>query len=231
MPKDTFKAELKGFRRFTATIRCETGLRIGASREMAGPGELESPIVRHPITRVPYIPGSSLKGKLRALLELRHSKRTQETGFPCDCADYERCAVCRLFGCGDPRKSAQPTRLIFRDAVLTPPSAQALREAMEESGIFFTEAKGEIAMNRARGTARPGSLRQAERVPAGAEFAMEVVLRVFAGDDEEENLKALQEALDLLELDYLGGGGTRGYGKVKVADRVAAPLEAGKLQA
>jgi CRISPR-associated protein Csm3 len=224
MSKDVFRAELKGFRRFTATIRCETGLRIGASRETAGPGELESPIVRHPISRIPYIPGSSLKGKLRALLESRHSRRTQETGFPCDCAEYERCAVCRLFGCGDPRKSAQPTRLIFRDAALAEPSAKELREAMTESGIFFSEAKGEIAMNRSRGTARPGSLRQAERVPAGAEFALEVVLRVFAGDDEEANVRSLVEALDLLELDYLGGSGTRGYGKVKIADRVAEPL-------
>jgi len=199
-------------------IKCETGLRIGASREEAGPGELDNPIIRHPISRLPYIPGSSLKGKLRSLLELKYSKRAQETGNPCDCGDYENCDVCRLFGCGDQKKTAQPTRLIFRDASLTEESEENLKQASEESGIHYSEVKSEIKMDRKSGTVQRSGPRQVERVPAGTEFDFEISMRVYEGDDEEHHKKKIQEALEMLEQDYLGGSGSRGYGKVTIRD-------------
>jgi CRISPR-associated protein Csm3 len=214
-----FTAKLDGFRVLRGILSCETGLRIGASKEVAGPGEMDNPILRHPVTRLPYVPGSSLKGKLRSLLELQYSPRTQSSGRPCDCAEYYRCIVCRLFGCGNPVKSQQPTRLVFRDCGLTGASEKALRDAMESGGVFFSEVKSEIAMDRRTGTTQRGSLRQMERVPAGTEFKFEVVMRVFSGDDVAAHMKAVHEALDMLERDYLGGSGTRGCGKVKIKDR------------
>jgi CRISPR-associated protein Csm3 len=104
------------------------------------------------------------------------------------------------------------TRLIFRDCPITPESAKQLADALPG---LFVEVKTEIAMDRNRGATTSGSLRQQERVPGGTEFRFEVVLRVFEGDDVKAHLSRLAEAIDLLEKEYLGGSGTRGYGKVR----------------
>ena len=200
--------KLQTHRVITGKIRCETGTRIGGTTEAIGIGETDNPILRHPISRLPYIAGSSLKGRLRSLLEQRHSGRTQQTGRPCDCG---RCVECRLFGCGDAQKTVEPGRLIFRDAPLTEASTEELRKALPG---LYAEVKSEIAMDRKRNVTQRGSLRQQERVPAGTEFEFEVVLRVFDGDNVKDYLDRLAEGIELLEKEYLGGSGTRGYGKV-----------------
>ena len=199
-------------------MNCETGLRIGASKEEAGPGEIDNPIIRHPITRLPYIPGSSLKGKLRSLLESVYSEKAQETGNPCDCGDYENCDVCRLFGCGDQKKTTQPTRLLFRDCFLTEESENVLKQASEDSGIFYSEIKQEIRIDRKAGNAKRGGLRSVERVPADTMFNIELMMRVYEGDDVEHHKKKIEEAFGMLENDYLGGNGSRGYGKVSFSE-------------
>ena len=199
-------AEIKG------KIICMTGLRIGGTVETVGIGETDKPIIRHPITRMPYIPGSSLKGKLRSLLESKYSSRTHKTGEPCDCAE---CEICVLFGCGDPRGGKEPTRLIFRDAALTQASAKFLSDALPGS---FAEVKTEIQMDRNTGGTRKGALRHPERVPEGTEFDFSISVRIFEEDEGERKLylDRLAEAFEMLEKDYLGGSGTRGYGQVVV---------------
>ena len=85
----------------------------GGSKEGVGIGETDDPIIRHPITHVPYVPGSCVKGKIRCLLELQHGHEPERPGMPCACG---KCLVCQLFGCHNARKLKSPSRLVFRDS-------------------------------------------------------------------------------------------------------------------
>ena len=204
--------KLKEIIEVQGTIKCLTGLRIGGTKDTTGIGETDNPIIRHPITRLPYIPGSSLKGKTRSLLEMRYSARAQETGRPCDCG---RCFICSLYGTGNATRSEEPTRLIFRDALLKEPWEERLKESLPGS---FVEVKTEIAMDRKRGKTQQGSLREQERIPEGVEFEFDMTIRMFEEDEPKrrEYFDRLAEAFEMLEKDYLGGCGTRGYGQVEV---------------
>ncbi|MCX5977789.1 MAG: type III-A CRISPR-associated RAMP protein Csm3 [Coprothermobacterota bacterium] len=200
----------------TGVIHCQTGLRIGGTKEGIEIGGQDNPILRHPITNIPYIPGSSLKGKLRSLLEQKHCTERLRGGEPCGCGQ-EDCLVCRIFGPHkNTRHSLGPTRLLVRDASLTPESEAWLRSAWEEKGIDFSEIKTEVTVNRSTGIAADKGLRTQERVPAGAKFDFEVSFRVFEGDNEKQLVDFFMEGLNLLQADYLGGSGSRGYGKVKI---------------
>jgi CRISPR-associated protein Csm3 len=204
--------KLEGYMELNGAIVLKEGLRIGGTKEAVGIGETDNPIIRHPITRKPYVPGSSIKGKIRSLLEQKYSPHTQKTGRPCECSE---CDICRLFGSGDPRGGKEPTRLIFRDAPLSKESETELQESLPGS---FVEVKTEIAMDRNRGAARSGALRTQERIPAGAKFDFSFTVRLFEEDKARrgEYFKKLSEAFEMLEKDYLGGSGTRGYGQVQV---------------
>lgn len=202
---------LVGHGRVTAIIVCLTNLHIGAGRESFEIGGVDNPIIRHPITREPYIPGSSLKGKMRSLLEIAgEGGANVEDGTPCGCGV---CVVCRLFGRNVTKQGAQgqPTRLLFRDAFLT----TAYKE--KHGSLPESLLKYEVAINRKTGTVlqRGGGLRSPEYVPAGAEFDFEISVRIFEGDDPQEFKRTIEKAVQLLENDYLGGSGSRGYGKVK----------------
>ena len=196
-------------------IRCVTGLRIGGAKESGEIGGQENPVIRNPVTGVPYVPGSSLKGKLRSLLEVKYGKSAD--GKPCGCGRAD-CFVCTLFGCGDVRGGKSPTRLIFRDAFLTEASERQLREASLEQGINYVETKTEVMIDRRTNKVYGGALRTQERVPEGAEFGFEISVRVFEGDDPEETKRYPREGFQLMEADYLGGSGTRGYGKIQFKD-------------
>ncbi len=208
----------------SGTLECLTGLHIGASKENMEIGAIDSPVVRDPATREPYIPGSSLKGKMRALLEkaLSITKR-RDIGTPnnpvrihvCDDADDAlKCEVCRVFGSTgrDGRKNF-PARLMIRDLYLTRDSVSKLSDI--DTGLQYTEWKFENAIDRVTSAANP---RQIERVPRGAEFEFELIYNVEDNNHLETDLKNIKLALDLLELDSLGGHGSRGYGKVKIND-------------
>ncbi|RKX19781.1 MAG: type III-A CRISPR-associated RAMP protein Csm3 [Candidatus Zixiibacteriota bacterium] len=205
--------KLEGYTTIDGQIECLTGLKIGGTRESGGIGETDNPIIRHPVTRFPYLPGSSLKGKLRSLLEIKYRPHSQNTGEPCNCG---KCFVCTLFGCGDQAESFQPTRLIFRDAKVSQKTKDELEESLPGS---YAEVKTEIKMDRKAGKAARGALRQQERVPEGAIFDFSISMRLFeedTPDKRKEYIERLAEAFDLLEKDYLGGCGTRGYGKVRI---------------
>lgn len=204
--------KLEKYIEITGVVHCVTGLRIGGSKDTLGIGETDNPIIRNPITRLPYLPGSSLKGKIRSLLELKHSPDSQRNGKPCACGN---CDICSLFGCGDAKKGNEPTRLIFRDAYLTEESAEKLKQALPGS---YVEVKTEIAMDRKTGKAQQGALREQERVPEGTEFQFSMLIRFF--DEDEKRIKKfyslLAEAFDMLEQDGLGGSISRGYGQVEI---------------
>lgn len=223
-----------------AKLEALTGLHIGTSKDTMKIGDVDNPVIRD-VNGIPYIPGSSLKGKMRALMELFHGKLKPDTmvyaKYPdirlhmCDDKD---CQVCGLFGrnhgshsfvLGNEKKDFEnisPTRLIVRDAKLIRDSFT--EEMLENLGGDYTEVKFENNLDRITSEANP---RQTERVPAGAKFDVSMVVNRYAVayDDEpstvDDGIKYLKElliAMQLLEDDYLGGQGSRGYGKVKFED-------------
>jgi len=198
------------------TLICKTGLHIGGSKDDIEIGGLDNPIIRDPMTKLPYIPGSSLKGKLRSILEYKESK-VSERGDPHGCMD-PRCLICTVFGAhGNIRRETGPTRIIVRDALLSEKSKQQLIEGLE-SGSLYTGLKQEVSINRRTGKASQAGPRTMEFVPAGTAFILNIALRIFDGDDKHQFTKFVEDGLNDLGKDYLGGSGTRGYGWVEVKD-------------
>jgi len=222
--------KLLGKIELTGELECMTGLHIGASKENMEIGALDSPVVRDPITKEPYIPGSSLKGKLRSLLEKAHPKLSvdREGGteknhvlrHECDSWDFNdiskgayNCPVCRLFGStgrGDDGNNF-PARLKVRDMKLTKDSKAELSEI--DTGLLYTEWKFENSIDRVTSAANPRNL---ERVPKGAMFEFSFVYDVEDTTTLTTDLDNLKLAIRLLHDDSLGGHGSRGYGQVKM---------------
>ena len=237
------KMQLKDYLTLRGTLRCVTGLRIGGSAEMIEIGGLDNPIIKHPLTGLPYVPGSSLKGKMRALLELRLDKIDPRPevdgrrnrnygevhrpgGHGCE---GEACPICRIFGSNAGEGKVGPARLMVRDAYLTGEWEAKIQEKLLE-GEPVTEIKYENTINRITAMANP---RQMERVPAGMEFAFEIGYRVFdTGDDGATDQRLFQrviEGLQLVTADTLGGSGSRGYGKVAFENLTLTDLEGNVL--
>ncbi len=213
----------------TGKIICLTGLHIGSSKENMEIGALDSPVVRDPVTREPYIPGSSLKGKMRALLEKALATKLNIIGdinrrnigtknnkvliHVCnDANDAIKCDICRLFGStGTNGGTNFPARLIVRDAYLTKESVEKLSDI--DTGLQYTEWKFENAIDRITSSANP---RQLERVPRGAEFEFELIYNIEDENTFKSDIENLNFVMELLKLDALGGHGSRGYGKVDI---------------
>lgn len=230
----------------TGTIECLTGLHIGASKENVEIGAIDAPVVRDPITREPYIPGSSLKGKMRSLLEKALAAELGIVGTTkrrnigtrnnevwvhvCEKAeDAINCPICRLFGStGKDGGKNFPARLIVRDAYLTEESVDKLSDI--DTGLQYTEWKFENAIDRVTSAANP---RQLERVPKGAEFEFELIYNVEDKETLEKDLENIKLAIELIKLDSIGGHGSRGYGKVdiKIENIKGIPVEALKSDA
>lgn len=185
---------------YTGTIVLKTGLHIGGTNTALNIGGPDKFVVRNPITQLPYIPGSSLKGKMRSLIELAYG----ETNNGSVTKDPNTKAG-KLFGVASEIDNGHPSRIIVRDGELKNP------EELSNTDLLYTESKTEVNINRITAKANP---RTFERVPAGARFNLEMVLNVFDGDDEEELKSTIKKAIELLEDDYLGGNGSRGYGQV-----------------
>jgi CRISPR-associated protein Csm3 len=214
----------------TGRIRALTGLHIGGSPGALAIGNVDMPVIRDAVTGRPYIPGSSLKGKMRSWAEkVTGAPQNKSIGRDVmihvaeDRAQYDRYWVNPLFGIPGEVKFdvPAPNRLIVRDVPLwdedvTPlgnvegQSAQKLLDVRTD--LPYTEVKWEAAIDRVTSAATP---RQMERVPAGAVFApMELVYSVYLPGDVEL-FGNLLTALQLVEDDYLGGQGSRGSGKVR----------------
>lgn len=191
------------------SITVITGLHIGGSSENVEIGGIDNPVIKLASeNNVPYIPGSSLKGKMRCLLEQTFGA-TQVGLSP---------EVNNLFGITENKTnktSNQPSKLIVRDAMLSGKSMKALL-GYENLDMPYTENKFENTIDRVRGVAEHP--RQTERVPAGAVFNAEFILNIWDDDKEEELLALFEKGMHLLENDYLGGSGSRGYGQIKFGE-------------
>jgi CRISPR-associated protein Csm3 len=187
-----------------------TGLRIGDSKENVEIGGVDNPVIRNRITNEPYIPGSSFKGKTRCLLEQAHGENADSK-----CKDTGS-FICQLFGSSenkDTKRDGNASRIIVRDVNLTRIWAEKLKNS-EFTDMPYTEVKWENVIDRIKGSAKDP--RQMERIPAGAEFDVNLVVNIFVGDDENKLIELLIKGIKLLQDDYLGGSGSRGYGQVKL---------------
>lgn len=214
--------QLTRLSKLTGTIELVTGLHIGSGNNEMHIGGTDNPVIKNPVNGEPYIPGSSLKGKMRSLMEWRagvvgtangdplgfkHLK-----GLPSDCVEAGK-IILKLFG-GAPDAEPEeglvreigPTRLAFWDANLDP----GWVKEMSDKNLLLTETKMENAIDRIRGVAEHP--RNTERVPAGARFDFNLTIRVH---DNEDLLDEILVGLKLVELTGLGGSGSRGYGKVR----------------
>lgn len=176
-----------------------TGLHIGTGGEFSAIGAFDSPVIRDKITNLPMIPGSTLKGKIRSLMARRFNTAKAKT------PDDDAPEIVALFG-GMKKQS----RLIFSDMYLTN------YDEIKKSGLNDpTEIKYENTINRLTSIANP---RQIERVIRQSKFGVEIIYTADDDADIESDIKLLAEGMKLLQYDYIGGHGSRGYGKVKFND-------------
>ncbi len=222
MSKENKKIVSKLFVR--GKIHTLTGLHIGGNSGGLKIGGADGIVIRNTLNNEPYIPGSSLRGKMRSLLERVRgpennkqegsSEESKAGGYSSNGGAGTRADTMlgKLFGTSAGEKSSEPTRLIVRDAFLIPDSADDLSRA-SNTDMPMTEVKTEVDINRITSKPNAGP-REIERVPAGATFKAEWILTLFDGDKPEQFLHLIFEALDLIQGDSLGGHGSRGYGKV-----------------
>jgi len=223
--------KLKKKVKVTAKLELLSGLHIGGSSDSVEIGGIDNIVIRtakvgsdKKIDYQPYIPGSSLKGKMRCLLE--QMAGVTEVGGGEDSNQIDKCDfINRLFGITEiksndgaqtePKRYSRRTRLIVRDAYIDDTCLQALRDC--ETISRYTENKTENNIDRVAGTAI--APRVMERIPAGVTFNLEFVVNLWEGDDPKELFNTFKSGLDALQDDYLGGSGTRGCGHIKIIDR------------
>ena len=214
--------KLKDITEIKGTISLISGLHIGAGDMEMKIGGTDNPVIKHPHTLEPYIPGSSIKGKVRSLLEVKSGLMGKTGGRPLSLKNLQGLSgdqendcrkILKLFGSSgadrEETESIGPTRASFADC----PLDGNWRESAKDRRLALTEVKSENSINRIKGTAE--NPRFTERVPADTVFAFSVSLKLFEEDEGEGLLETLLGGLKLLEMDALGGSGSRGYGRIK----------------
>lgn len=211
--------QLTKIKQITGTLVLKTGLHIGGGDTEMRIGGIDNQVVKDPLSGLPYIPGSSLKGKIRSLLEWKLGLVLAANGKPFSFQQLEKNDtqqardLLKLFG-GAPGgevdvlvKAIGPTRLAFWDC---PINQEWKEQTLDKRNLLATEAKSENSINRIAGVA--DNPRFTERVIAGTHFDFRLNLKVV---DNEDLLPLLLQGLKLLEADSLGGSGSRGYGKIE----------------
>ena len=192
--------------KISGKIKVVTGMHIGGSSAFSAIGAVDSPVIRDKQSDLPMIPGTTLKGKLRTLMAKGFSDSASAMIGKHD-DDPE--IVLRLFG--NAKKTVQEhrnSRLIFSDMILS--NMDELKQLDIHSA---TEVKFENSINRLTAVANP---RQIERTIRGSKFGLDIIYNVEEEKEIEEDFKAIKEGMLLLEYDYIGGHGSRGYGKIKI---------------
>ena len=189
----------------TGIMEIVTGTHIGGSAAFSAIGAVDSPVIRDAGSNLPMIPGSSLKGKMRTLLS-----RVYAEGLP-RIPDEDPERVLRVFGGSRKVGGSIPrSRVIFSDMML-----DNRKELYDNGAASLTEVKFENTINRLTAVANP---RQIERVIRGSRFPLDIIYEVVKEEEVFEDIQLLAEGFQLLEYDYIGGHGSRGYGKVKFLD-------------
>lgn len=212
--------KLLNIKEIRGKITLKSGLHIGAGDMEMKIGGTDNPVIKHPHTLEPFIPGSSLKGKVRSLLEMRSGLMTKSDGKPLSPSDLEKCKgeekkegekILKLFGSSgaddEYLSKLGPTRVSFADAFLN----EKWKKKATENQWSLIEVKSENTIDRIKGTAEHP--RFIERVPSGVEFDFCVALKIMENDEGLEDF--LIDGLRFLQMDALGGCGSRGYGKIE----------------
>lgn len=189
----------------TGEIELVTGMHIGGSSAFAAIGAVDSPIVKDMRTKLPMIPGSSFKGKLRTMLAKEYNEHlAKKPDEDCTC-------LTRLFGSAK-KDNVKRSRIIISDMFMC--NEKELRNQGLDS---ITEIKFENTINRVTAVANP---RQIERAIRGSVFKLDMIYEVERGHENEvvEDFEVLSNGMKLLTYDYIGGNGSRGYGKIKFND-------------
>lgn len=194
------KIEIRGI------LEVVTGLHIGASSAFSAIGAVDSPVISDTRTNMPMIPGSSLKGKMRSLLAKKYNDVFAEK------PDNDNECLTLLFG-NAKKEKVKTSRILFSDMFLSN------MDEIKRGGLTSAkEVKFENSISRASAIANP---RQIERVVRGAKFPVQLIYEVsdVAGNADKDTIiqdfKILSDGFKMLEYDYLGGSGSRGYGRVK----------------
>jgi CRISPR-associated protein Csm3 len=199
-------------------IELLSGLHIGGGDDTMRIGGIDNQVIKDINTGQPYIPGSSLKGKMRSLLEWDLGVVGIGEGKPFSSSLFEDAIFedggkrsdaeffLQLFGDPNPESTLGITRISIGDSFL-----------IEKEGQVISEGKWENTINRKTGTS--DNLRQTERVSAGIKFTYDIRIKVLDGDDEEALRWFVKRGLELIESDYLGGNGSRGYGRVRFSNK------------
>lgn len=189
----------------TGEIKVKAGLHIGGGEGFSAIGAVDKVVIKDAVTNLPIIPGSSLKGKIRSLLASQNgSKKHSDDGEE----------ILRLFGCAaEKAATGKPARLQFFDCFLT---------NKDELKGEVTEIKFENTIEREKCKAKP---RQNERVVCGAVFKLNLVYNAEDANEIKEDFKIITKGMQLLQLDYLGGNGTRGYGRVALKNLKVQALD------
>ena len=213
--------KLSKIAKLTGKIELVSGLHIGSGNTEMHIGGTDNPVIKNPVTNLPYIPGSSIKGKMRSLMEWHAGTVSASNGKPLGLNHIDKLngareqgiEILRLFGYAPTGANDDealvsevgPTRLAFWDCNLD----SAWLKEIEPKNILPTEVKMENSIDRIKGTAE--NLRNTERVPAGAKFDFQLSIKVI---NDENLLEPVLRGLKLVELTGLGGSLSRGYGKV-----------------
>jgi CRISPR-associated protein Csm3 len=197
----------------TGVLEVKTGMHIGGSSAFAAIGAVDAPIIKDVRSNLPMIPGSSLKGKMRTLLAKEYNETLANK--PDDDAE----CLTRLFG-SSKKGSVKTSRILISDMIMS--NKDELRAYGLQS---MTEIKFENTINRATGVANP---RQIERAVRGSRFDLDIIYEVEKENEILEDITILAEGMKLLQYDYLGGNGSRGYGKVRFED-IAAKVVVGEV--
>ena len=196
--------------RITGVLETKTGMHIGGSSAFSAIGAVDSPVINDVRNGKPMVPGSSLKGKIRTLLAKKYNEAVVNPDNDAEC-------IRRVFGSAkkDKDNKVHASKIIVSDMFLM--NEDEIRNRGIES---FTEVKFENSINRATAVANP---RQIERAIKGLQFGIDMIYEVDNGKEDEviDDIKLLAEGMKMLEYDYLGGSGSRGYGKVQFFDMTA----------
>jgi len=216
-------------------ITALTGIAIGGSNSAMNIGGVDKGVIRNPTNNQPYIPGSTLKGKMRSLLELRDGTIGDKAMGAVKNGPSEnyRAMSVRLFGSASNDDRQRPARVVVRDAYLIKKQVRKDSDFFKNTDLPYTEVKTEVVIDRITSKAMP---RQLERVPAGAKFDFELVVNIYgdlhevSDDDDEAAIKTklkdssvkeesellpnLFAAMRLVQDDYIGGSGSRGSGRI-----------------
>lgn len=196
-------------------ITLKTGLHIGGGDDTMKIGGIDNQVIKDINTNKPYIPGSSLKGKMRSLLEWNNKLVAYNDGKPFSSKNLDRVPA------GD-KANAENLLKIFGDSSdknqfgITRISVSDCNVSEQSQNLKLSEAKYENVIDRQKGTAEHP--RQTERVPAGVKFDYDIRLKILDGDDENSLKAMIKNGLELIQKDYLGGSGSRGYGRVEFSN-------------